>query len=61
MTIHAQAPAATATDHPASAPAITAQLLRRTFKGGIEAVRDIDLTVELLTSLSLRTIARYDR
>src|SRR5690242_19588226 len=26
-------------------PAIAAQSLRRTFKGGIEAVRDIDLTV----------------
>jgi hypothetical protein len=31
-------------------PAIAARQLRRTFKGGIEAVRDIDLTV-----------ARYDR
>jgi len=28
-----------------SSPAIEAQALRRTFKGGIEAVRDIDLTV----------------
>src|SRR5436309_11498885 len=27
-------------------PAIAASALRRTFKGGIEAVRDIDLTVE---------------
>jgi len=29
----------------ADGPAIAARSLRRTFKGGIEAVRDIDLTV----------------
>jgi len=29
-----------------SSPAIEARALRRTFKGGIEAVRDIDLTIE---------------
>jgi ABC-2 type transport system ATP-binding protein len=29
-----------------SSPAIEARSLRRTFKGGIEAVRDIDLTIE---------------
>ena len=31
--------------HRFAGPAIAARSLRRTFKGGIEAVRDIDLTV----------------
>ncbi len=49
---------------PGTSVAIEASALRRTFKGGIEAVRDVDLTVALcvvLTALSLRAIATYDR
>jgi ABC-2 type transport system ATP-binding protein len=46
--LHSASPmlhAGTPTDREAESAAIVARSLRRTFKGGIEAVRDIDLTV----------------
>jgi len=50
-----------------SGPAIVARSLSRTFKGGIEAVRGVDLSGVILVmgvvliGLSQRAIATYDK